>query len=58
MILFNLIDGTFSSASDMYICARGAGFVNVIDQVSGAPPRPNPQIAIPGIRYIATQVRQ
>ena len=58
VLLFNLIDGTFNSAADMYICARGAGFVNVIDQVSGAPPRPNPQIAIPGIRYIATPVRQ
>ena len=51
-------DGSQDTARDLYICARGAGFVNVIDQISGAPPIPDPQIVIPGVRYIASTVRQ
>ena len=50
-------DAGLDTASDMYICARGAGFVKVIDQTTGALNFYN-DIAIPGIRYVASTVRQ
>jgi len=56
-IVFNLVDGGQFTATDLYICSQGAGFVKVIDQNSGAASFYN-NIAIPGIRFVASTVRQ
>ena len=57
MLLTTGIDGSLQTASEMYICARGAGFVKIIDQTTGALSFYN-DVAIPGIRYVASTVRQ
>lgn len=59
VLLNNLVDGTLNTAADLYICSQGAGFVKVINGVSGTPaPAQWNNIAIPGIRYLAATTRQ
>ncbi len=51
------VDPSGATSLVMYVCARGAGQVNVIDMVSGAVSFYSP-IAIPGVRYIGTTVSE
>jgi hypothetical protein len=50
-------DGGFTTSVDLFVCARGAGRVEVINSNSGAVDFYSP-VSIPGIRYIASTTSQ
>jgi len=50
-------DNTGAPSVDLYVCARGAGRVDVIDSVSGTRNFYSP-VSIPGVRYVATTASQ
>jgi hypothetical protein len=51
------IDGSLAVSQDLYICARGASQVTVVNLVSGARDFYSP-ISIPGIRTVASPANQ
>jgi hypothetical protein len=57
VLAFGLVDGGFVASRDLYICAQGGGFIRVVDVGTGFTIQ-DPDVAIPGIRYIASTVRQ
>ncbi len=50
-------DNTGNPSVDLYVCARGAGRVDVIDSVSGSKNFYSP-VSIPGVRYVASTASQ
>ncbi len=51
------IDGTMVPTRDLYVCARGASQVTVVDLVSGARNFYSP-ISIPGVRFVGSTCTQ
>jgi hypothetical protein len=51
------IDGSLATAQDLYICARGASQISVVNLVNGARDFYSP-ISIPGIRFVASPATQ
>ncbi len=54
--LFN-IDQSGAVSQDLYICARGAGQITVVNLVNGARDFYSP-VLIPGVRFVASQATQ
>ena len=54
--LFN-VDQSGAVSQDLYICARGAGQITVLNLVSGSRDFFSP-IAIPGVRFVASAATQ
>ena len=50
-------DNTGNPSVDLYVCARGAGRVDVVDSVSGSKNFYSP-VSIPGVRYVASTASQ
>jgi hypothetical protein len=57
VVALQLVDGTLASGQNLFICARGAGQITVIDLVSGSRDFYSP-IPIPGIRRVASVASQ
>jgi hypothetical protein len=51
------VDQTLAVSQDLYICAKGASQVSIVNMITGAFDEYSP-IAIPGVRYVATTCTQ
>lgn len=56
LLIFDLRDGTFATVNDLYVCARGSGWISIIDEGTGV--QVQQPVLVPGIRYVASTVRQ